>query len=601
MNSTTVIYRHVNFRNRAKCTKSLQHTLRIPSNEFKQLEWADELSDHVWIFSDKAPDGGQLKDISISDRHEIISNIIDGEFGENTVPPAVKSNFNRYKNKLEKKLGVAKELEDKTLFNELQFIYKNAPENYAERINAIDGVKRKNQLLGMLEKYVSLANEVKGTTSLSSAKIHEAFFKFPHQHGVVTEPKRVADCMRDFYAKHAPDYDVALLVVHDDERASNQQTGIHPHIFLSTQNNKTLKNDLKDQLRREANKYLAANPTEIEIWNADKQEHEIKLVSRIEDYVSGYAATKLQGIVVQDMFMAHVRDHFPELDINFSKNRERKMKAWDDLYEDASVPKQDRSYNYHQFMTEKNKQLSANLKQRKALNEKYRDENDKLKANLKQWNEAIQTKHKQASMLDAAIDNAKLECALLSNKKAELETNVANLAHSAKRADELKATNAKLQTEIDAKKREANAVATSIKELASKNAGLQIANTALNEEKTELTNKCKNLKAALGVIADHFELFMAKYRHLKQRIKESKPAMNDAQNALLKFEDAPEEAKRVMFAVVNHDQEDDPVLKKDTSHSLLHKAMAEALPTSPPALNTNAPKAPAKVKIYKGY
>jgi hypothetical protein len=640
MSSTTVIYRHANFRNRAQCTKSLQHSLRLKSNDFKELEWADELSDRVWIFSEKAPDGDQLKDISIADRLEIIDTIIDGEFGENTVPPAVRSNFNRYKNKLENKLGVAKELEDKTLFNELQFIYKNAPEDYAERINAIDGVKRKNQLLGMLGKYVDLSNQVKGTTSRNSAKIHEAFFKFPHQHGAVIEPKRAADCIRDFYAKHAPDYDVALLVVHDDERASNQQTGVHPHIFLSTQNNKTMKNDLNVQLRNEANKYLAANPTEIEVWNVAKQEHETKLVSRIEDHASGYAATKMQGIVIQDMFMAHVREHFPEFTIDFSKDRERKMKAWDDLYEDASVPKQQRSYNYHQFMTKKNQQLDKNLKQRKALNEKYRNENDKLKANSAQWDEAIKRKAGQAKKIDEAnklaATSAAEELTLLSNKKAELETSVANLAHSAKRADELKATNAKLQTEIDAKKREANAVATSIKEhnnkvvnllsqvemlnnsvvakkaeynaqaeqnkeLAAKNAGLAITNTALKEEHAELTSKCKNLKAALGVIADHFELFMVKYRNLKQRIKESKPAMNDAQNALLKFEDAPEEAQRVMFAVVNDDKENDPVLNKDTSHSLLHKAMKDALPTSPPAQNTVAPKAPAKAKIYKGY
>ncbi len=581
MSSTTVIYRHANFRNRAQCTKSLQHSLRIKSNDFKELEWADELSDRVWIFSEKAPDGGQLKDISITDRLEIIDTIIDSEFGENTVSPTVRSNFNRYKNKLENKLGVAKELKDKTLYNELQFIYKNAPEDYAERINAIDGVKRKNQLLGMLGKYVDLSNQVKGTTTRNSAKVHEAFFKFPHQHGAVIEPKRAADCIRDFYAKHAPDYDVALLVVHDDERASNQKTGVHPHIFLSTKNNKTLKNDLKDQLRSEANKYLAANPTEIEVWNVAKQEHETKLVSRIEDHASGYAATKMQGIVIQDMFITHVREHFPEFSIDFSENRERKMKAWDDLYEDGTLSKQNKTYNYHQYLTKKNQQLEVNLKQRKALNKKYRDENDKLKAHSAKWSEAIKQKKAQAQKIDEANKLATTSFREHNNKILSLSSRIDTLNNS-----------------IVSKKNEYNAQAKQNQELATKNAGLQIANTALNEEKTELTNKCKNLKAALSVIAEHFELFMARYRHLKQRIKESKPAMNDAQNALLKFENAPEEAKHVMFAVVNYDREDDPVLREDTSHSRLHKAMAAALPTSPPALNTNAP---TKVKIYKGY
>ncbi|WP_457836248.1 hypothetical protein, partial [Staphylococcus aureus] len=72
-------------------------------------------------------------------------------------------------------------------------IANDKPEDYRERINAIDGVKRKGQLIKMLDKYMTLAKKMEGASDHRESKIHEAFFKFPHQHGVKPDPQRMAE------------------------------------------------------------------------------------------------------------------------------------------------------------------------------------------------------------------------------------------------------------------------------------------------------------------------------------------------------------------------------------------------------------------------
>ncbi|MEE7750687.1 hypothetical protein V3Q24_23020 [Vibrio parahaemolyticus] len=344
--TTTMIYRNANYQSRAKCAKSLSHSLRIKTNAFKPNEWAEDLTDSSWIFTPNDTEGRQINSISEEEKKSFIDAFLDDEFSENSASPKVKSDFAKYRYKLEQKIGTSGD----ELREQLIAIANDKPEDYRERINAIDGVKRKGQLIKMLDKYMTLAKKMEGASDHRESKIHEAFFKFPHQHGVKPDPRRMAECMRSFYETHAPDYSIGLLVVHDDEREKNQTTGAHPHIFVSTQNNTTGERDLARQLRREANKYLQENPTEVALWNPDTQKHETHTVTNIDAHVSGYAATKLQGIIIQDMFMKHVQEKFPELDVVWTESRERKIKAFHEQYEDAKKPKADRVYNLNNYL-----------------------------------------------------------------------------------------------------------------------------------------------------------------------------------------------------------------------------------------------------------
>ena len=377
MQKTTMIYRNASYQSRAKCAKSLSHSLRIKTNDFKKNEWVEDLTNNAWIFTPTLPNGMLLNGISEDAKNEFLSDILDGEFGTKSVSPEVKSDFNRYKHKLDKKIETVARMELPYLEEQLRYIKKHKPDDYRERIDSIEGVKRKNQLLGMLDKYVELAHKVDGTTNRSESKIHEAFFKFPHQHGVVPEPKRMADCIRSFYETNAPDYDIGLLVVHDDERSKDQTTGAHPHIFISTQNNQTGKRDLSSQLRRQANKWLEANPTQVQVWDEKNEMHVSKTVSNIDLNDKSYATTKLQGIIIQDMFMAHVRESFPELDVVWTQNRERTVKAFHSQYEDAKKPKADRTYNLDNMLHEQIEQKQqVILEQRSELDSVMRQKQD---------------------------------------------------------------------------------------------------------------------------------------------------------------------------------------------------------------------------------
>lgn len=377
MQKTTMIYRNANYQSRAKCAKSLSHSLRIKTNDFKKNEWVEELQDHAWIFSPTQPNGMLLNSIPEDKKNEFLNEILDGEFGAKSVSPKVKSDFSKYQYKLDKKIETVAQMDLPYLEEQLRYIKKHKPDDYRERIDAIEGVKRKNQLLGMLDKYMALAHKVDGTTNQAESKIHEAFFKFPHQHGVTPDPKRMADCMRSFYETNAPDYDIGLLVVHDDERGKDQTTGAHPHLFMSTQNSKTGKRDLSLQLRRQANKWLEANPTQVQVWDETNEMHVSKTVSNIDLNDKSYATTKLQGIILQDMFMAHVREAFPELDVVWTKSRERKVKAFHSQYEDAKKPKADRTYNLDNMLheqVEQNQQLIQ--EQRSELDAVVRQKQD---------------------------------------------------------------------------------------------------------------------------------------------------------------------------------------------------------------------------------
>ncbi|HHG3395260.1 hypothetical protein WMQ40_23285 [Vibrio diabolicus] len=356
--TTTMIYRNANYQGRAKCAKSLSHSLRIKTNAFKPNEWAEDLTDSSWIFTPNDTEGRQINSISEEEKKAFIDAFLDDEFSENSASPKVKNDFAKYRYKFEQKIINS----GGEIAKQLSAIYNDRPEDYRERIEAIEGLKRKGQLTKMIDKYMTLAKQVEGTSDQRESKVHEAFFKFPHQHGVKPDPKRMAECMRSFYETHAPDYSIGLLVVHDDEREKNQTTGAHPHIFVSTQNNTTGERDLAKQLRREANKYLKENPTEVALWNPDTQKHETHTVTNIDAHVSGYAATKLQGIIIQDMFMKHVQEKFPELDVVWTKNRERKVKAFHEQYEDAKKPKADRVYNLNNYLHLRAKKIDNALK-----------------------------------------------------------------------------------------------------------------------------------------------------------------------------------------------------------------------------------------------
>ncbi len=346
-----MIYRHVNYRKRAALKKSLMHSLRIKSNKFKSNEWVEQLAEKNWFFTEGSPQGFKLNSQSEENRSAFITKLISEEFSPKPVSTSIKSNYKKYEYKLNKKIRSVMEAGDDYLALQLTLIRDQKPQNYREIIESIEGVKRRNQLLTLLDTFMDLSEKVEGSEDGRTAKMHEAFFKFPHRHGAVVEPKRMAECIRSFYEKYLPNYPIRLLVVHDDERSIDMETGTHPHIFLSTKNNKTGKRDLCSSLREAVSNYLKTKPTEVSLWNPDTRRHDKHTISSLDNpLVSGLAVSKIQGIILQDMFMAHVRTKFQDLDVNWTQSRQRKVVSFHQQYENAKKPKADRLYNLNRLL-----------------------------------------------------------------------------------------------------------------------------------------------------------------------------------------------------------------------------------------------------------
>ncbi|MGL1636680.1 hypothetical protein ACSTI0_01380, partial [Vibrio parahaemolyticus] len=77
--TTTMIYRNANYQSRAKCAKSLSHSLRIKTNAFKPNEWAEDLTDSSWIFTPNDTEGRQINSISEEEKKAFIDAFLDDE------------------------------------------------------------------------------------------------------------------------------------------------------------------------------------------------------------------------------------------------------------------------------------------------------------------------------------------------------------------------------------------------------------------------------------------------------------------------------------------------------------------------------------------
>ncbi|MZG57331.1 hypothetical protein [Photobacterium lucens] len=555
---TTVIYRHANYSKRAKFAKTLAHSLRVKTSEFKHNEWIEELQDRNFIFDEKHPNGLRLNSISLAKRMAYIDSVLADEFDSTNATKEDKSNFKRYEYKLKQK--IAKSTSDGNLYvaKALKHIAAKKPKNYREIIDDIEGVKRKNQLLGMLDKYMYFASKVEGTSDQRQARVHEAFFKFPHKHRVKTEPKQMADCIRSFYAEIAPNHNPMLVVVHDDEHIKNSSTGTHPHIFLSTKDSVTGKRNLNVTLRNAANAYLAANPTNVQLWNAGKQEHETHHVTNIDTTVNGYAASKLQGIIIQDMFMAHVRKHFPDLSIGFSDKRSRKIKAFHEQYEDAKKPKADREYNLNALLSNSNNDLRIKMNKEVAQH----------RVKLAEKTKAYQAKLAEEYMLHQASITQKTD----------------ELADLDKRLDRNKSMINRTYAMLKEKYKQASEIDEKIKHGEARVADL------MAQEETLLDSIKQKL-------AEHVDRFMAAYSSMFENILNNRSAFTNANQVLTIFRSTNEDARYALFDQIDSNQtqlQSMPNIKPEGKaiHTDIHNKFKEMVSLNPARMRAPSPPRP---------
>lgn len=363
---TTFVYRHINHRVKNKIVKSLKHSLRINDESFRELEWNKNLTpESAWVYSPTKEGFKLLSNISNDEKEHFINRITDNYFNDN-VSSEDKNTLSKYKAKIKKKINSLDE-EDPLVPILRSVIEGNNLDDYEDEINKLDNVKRKNQLIGMLNNYRDYYNLCSGATNKNSAKLHEAFFKFPIRNNVAINKEDAAKAIHSFYQKIVPDYPVELIVVHDDERLKEEDVGvgIHPHIFVSTKNQRTGKLDLLSELKHQVDLRLATQPVHFLRDRIDDETGEVVseevTIGSLKSSGRHYRGTQIFASVLQDMFCEHLSETFPSLDINFTADRQHRFGQRANKYMDSQQRKADRVYNLYGLAVAERDQLRVEI------------------------------------------------------------------------------------------------------------------------------------------------------------------------------------------------------------------------------------------------
>jgi hypothetical protein len=320
------------------------------------------------------------------ERQTILNDIIDNLFKYNATTED-RNNLTKYKAKLKKKIrDITDHDELKTILNDT--LLNPYQSGYALRIDALSNIKRKKQLLSMLNKYNELHSLRMCSSDRRSSKLHEAIFKIPAyqkqktNNDVRIKNKRISAkdsyiIIHSFYKKIAPNHDIKLTVYHDDERKieSEVYSGGHAHVFLSCKNNVTQKYDLNKTIKQCINNNLKENPIKF----FDEITNETLLISEI---TNSYRDQQIFGAVLQDMFLEHIRKLKPDYNFNFTNEREHRFNKRLDKYSDAKKRKYDREYSYYNLIKEEEKKLKNRIIENREILNNIELEKNKIAANV---------------------------------------------------------------------------------------------------------------------------------------------------------------------------------------------------------------------------
>lgn len=133
-------------------------------------------------------------------------------------------------------------------------------------------MQRKNQRMNMLKTYLNAHNQLRDRPCANAVYLQEGIFKIPHQWDVNQNTLDLEEYMRfteKFLKAHFPEYPILAIVGHDDERTPEQQTGHHPHYFLSGKNAETGEYDLHKRQIKVVNAFIQQNYPKDELLPAD--------------------------------------------------------------------------------------------------------------------------------------------------------------------------------------------------------------------------------------------------------------------------------------------------------------------------------------------
>ena len=241
-------HRRVNYTstpsNRLKCEHSLAHSLRIapPTGVKKtpQLEWDHQLETNnlIWINGQFS----RLNDCSEDARLELLYQIAPQPKIHNQ--SHLQEQQRQYRLKMKKAIASERDNGNVQAAEFLQQILTAKGHVAYSKIEQLAGLpmQRKNQRINMLKTYLNAHNQLQSRPCANSVFLQEGILKIPHQWSVDSKLVSLQEymCFAELFLKtHFPEYPILAIIGHDDERAADQQTGQHPHYFLSGKNQET--------------------------------------------------------------------------------------------------------------------------------------------------------------------------------------------------------------------------------------------------------------------------------------------------------------------------------------------------------------------------
>ena len=355
---TSMIFKTLNYTNeikkvstnghggRRQLFKSLRHSLRIPASQPKKLEWLDEQShlNLIWL-----PETGttKLDDYPKEQREALLAKIAD----EAEAPTIVNDNRSelielRSKLKNTVKNASKKETDEGSIIAFQNILNAKGIVDTEHLLSDLDQfeIKRKSQKLDTARKFLECHNEIerapKALVRKNQAVIQEAFFKFPSKNEVsgISAEGRI-DLIKDFYQQVFSDYPIHFIVLHGDEDVNLKDHSDHPHIFISTKNNKTGCYDLRETQIKKVNSYLK------------KHRPGIELIGETPDFLE----SQLLFGYLQDMFYAYTNNRLLKNTPFYAKKNEKTeghMNTLRHINGEAKKPKSERTFNLYTLAKE---------------------------------------------------------------------------------------------------------------------------------------------------------------------------------------------------------------------------------------------------------
>ncbi|MDP5145272.1 hypothetical protein ORI98_02305 [Shewanella sp. ULN5] len=421
MRKIRVFYSFLNYRlnenGRKKGKSSLIHSLRLSYPSMSGLKYLGKMSklmrtrNELAVEWDAALSGANLIDtaegivpldsFSQEQRVQILFDVLGGDTKKGDLYAEIKSK-SLYK--------IKKWIEAENASGQFAVLMKTYIESKKiidineakDSLNLID-IQRKNQKIEQIMKYINAHNAlVNKPKTLNSTNFEEILFKIPIKHGVGTDiisHTEMMSTMKAFLHTFYPAYPIKLMVLHDDERLPDENTGGHVHAFISGQNSLTGEYDLRLSQIKRVNEFL------IKRGDAGECLDETGCL----DYLDASAVTSY----MQQMFYEFINEKLfnkKNLVVEFSPASERNSELRKQMSEEARLPKHQRPYN---FQTRKMEVLQQQVA---LLDEEYQS----ITYNISSGEQMLEKLHLENSQLQKKKDELQQKTSQLQIDCSEL-------------------------------------------------------------------------------------------------------------------------------------------------------------------------------------